>query len=339
MLQFLMEVTDTVQKFQAENQMSIESLAIIFAPTCVRIDGVSQLMPTATLYPSTQPYRTMRKQQKPVLRKARKLLFHALGGKKSYDHRYDTHLLYRPNDLLQLGLIKESNTWVRIFEFMMTYPEVFTTLTNPLKSQKYRQQQSMTSAGSTDMETEPCSSSPPPPPPPPHESPIKSMYPSFSQQEKKMLLDFKQLELTDTTDLLQTFKNFDFGLNRSQSTKQQDFFHSKGEEKFDFSLDHGIKQEENTNKRASVGNMQHLPSQSKYTETLLNWKSREEVNRHVIIPQVVIKRSSTTKETRPLSPQPSDWVKAISSGLFEPMEKIKPSRQPLFIHIENPLHP
>ena len=46
-------------------------------------------------------------------------------------------LKYKPNDLLQLDLVKESSTWIRIFEFMMTYPEVFATLTNPTQSQKY----------------------------------------------------------------------------------------------------------------------------------------------------------------------------------------------------------
>ncbi|KAG1078219.1 hypothetical protein G6F42_024370 [Rhizopus arrhizus] len=45
LLQFLFEVAHSIQQHQDKNQMSIESLAIIFAPTCVRIDGVSQLLP------------------------------------------------------------------------------------------------------------------------------------------------------------------------------------------------------------------------------------------------------------------------------------------------------
>lgn len=148
-----MEVADTVQQHQAKNQMSIASLAIIFAPTCVRIDGVSQLMPHSTsshLYPSQKKNTSytslpvvLSKQH--VLRKARQLLLNTL-RRKPNDRvvTFDNSILYKPNDLLQLELIKTSNTWVRIFEFMMTYPEVFTTLTNPLKSQKYQQQRSAT---------------------------------------------------------------------------------------------------------------------------------------------------------------------------------------------------
>lgn len=140
--------------------MSIESLAIIFAPTCVRIDGVSQLLPDSkqnrsssysfnngrscsTSYTSLPV--VLNKQQ--LFRRARELLLGAVVRKKqqqqgnrqklAYGNTSASTLLYKPNELLQLDLVKESNTWIRIFEFMMTFPEVFTTLTNPLKSQKY----------------------------------------------------------------------------------------------------------------------------------------------------------------------------------------------------------
>jgi hypothetical protein len=145
LLQFLMEVAHTVQQYQQKNQMSIEALAIIFAPTCVRIDGVSQLMPdsvSATSYISL-PVLLNRQQ---LFKRARQMLWNALRTKKQHQLMYtdkrtsnisSSSLLYQPDDLLQLELVKESNTWIRVFEFMMNHPEVFTTLTNPLKSKKY----------------------------------------------------------------------------------------------------------------------------------------------------------------------------------------------------------
>lgn len=160
LLQFLFEVAHSIQQHQDKNQMSIESLAIIFAPTCVRIDGVSQLLPDSkqnrsssysfnngrscsTSYTSLPV--VLNKQQ--LFRRARELLLGAVVRKKqqqqgnrqklAYGNTSASTLLYKPNELLQLDLVKESNTWIRIFEFMMTFPEVFTTLTNPLKSQKY----------------------------------------------------------------------------------------------------------------------------------------------------------------------------------------------------------
>lgn len=41
--------------------------------------------------------------------------------------------------ILQHQLLKDSQKWVRIFEFMMKHPEVFAAITNPSNSQKYVQ--------------------------------------------------------------------------------------------------------------------------------------------------------------------------------------------------------
>jgi hypothetical protein len=150
LLQFLMEVCDMIQQRKDKNQMSTESLAIIFAPTCVRIDGVSQLMPLSSSYSSSTSsllpasnasLPAMLNKQQQLFRKARRLILNTLRtrGEDRTSYNSQENLLYKPNELLQLELVKESNTWVRIFEFMMSYPEVFTTLTNPLKSQKYQQ--------------------------------------------------------------------------------------------------------------------------------------------------------------------------------------------------------
>jgi hypothetical protein len=158
LLQFLFEVAHSIQQHQDKNQMSIESLAIIFAPTCVHIDAVSQLLPDSKQDPSASysfdshikpcsaSYTSLPVMlNKQLFRKARKLLLNAVVRKKqqgsrnklAYGNKSTTTLLYKPNELLQLELVKESNTWIRIFEFMMSYPEVFTTLTNPRKPQKY----------------------------------------------------------------------------------------------------------------------------------------------------------------------------------------------------------
>lgn len=147
LFQFLMQVADMVQQKQGKNQMSIESLAIILAPTCVRIDGVSKLMPSSSsvqMYaePICSSYNSLpviNKHQ--LIRKASKIIWSTIRKKKQTSDRiaYDTSsILYKPNDLLQLELVKESNTWIKIFKFMMSYPEVFTTLTNPIKKYQHR---------------------------------------------------------------------------------------------------------------------------------------------------------------------------------------------------------
>ncbi|KAI9353930.1 Rho GTPase activation protein [Pilaira anomala] len=255
LLQFLMEVADMVQQKQAENQMSIESLAIIFAPTCVRIDGVSKLMPSTTyVTPVCSSYTslpvTVNKPQ--LFRKASKMLWNTIRSKKRLSYDDSSTLLYKPNELLQLELVKESNTWIKIFRFMMSHPEVFTTLTNPLKSQKYKHRP-LTKTISI--------------------KPKQEWNNTFTQQEKKMLIDFKTLEFTESHDLLKTFGSFDIN------------------------FDHDI-QPQNNKKPSPVPS---TTAPSKYVETLLNWKTREEENPHIIIP--IVKRST--------SPQPSDWLKAL----------------------------
>ncbi|GAA5797094.1 hypothetical protein HPULCUR_002473 [Helicostylum pulchrum] len=250
-----MEVADMVQQKQDANQMSIEALAIIFAPTCVRIDGVSKLMPSAYTTPICPSYTslpvTLNKQQ--LFRKASKMLWNTIRSKKRLSYHDSSTLLYKPNELLQLELVKESNTWIKIFKFMMSYPEVFTALTNPLKGQKYKHKPS--------IKTVPT-------------KPKQEWSNTFTQQEKKMLIDFKALEFTESHDLLKTFGSFEIN------------------------FDHDIKPQ--NNKRPSLPPTS-TSATSKYVETLLNWKSREEENPHVIIP--IVKTST--------SPQPSDWLKAL----------------------------
>ncbi|KAI8081185.1 Rho GTPase activation protein [Thamnidium elegans] len=255
LLQFLMEVADMVQQKQDANQMSIEALAIIFAPTCVRIDGVSKLMPSAYTTPICPSYTslpvTLNKQQ--LFRKASKMLWNTIRSKKRLSYHDSSTLLYKPNELLQLELVKESNTWIKIFKFMMTYPEVFTTLTNPLKGQKYKHKPS--------IKTIPT-------------KPKQEWSNTFTQQEKKMLIDFKALEFAESHDLLKKFGSFELN------------------------FDHDLKPQNNKRPSPTTASTN---TPSKYVETLLNWKSREEENPHVIIP--IVKTST--------SPQPSDWLRAL----------------------------
>lgn len=134
--------------------------------------------------------------------------------------------------------------------------------------------------------------------------------PSFSQVEKKMLMDFKQLEFTDNNDFVKTFESFDFYGSQQQSNRKQ-------------------------NRKSSRSNsISSNKNPSKYVETLLNWKSREVENPNVIIPQVVIKRPTSSIGSRPSSPQPSDWIKALSGDAFEPSIEKKNRKPSLFIHID-----
>lgn len=359
LLQFLMEVADMVQQNQEQNQMSIESLAIIFAPTCVRIDGVSQLMmphsASSKLYPTmtnttkgnrasasytSLPLKLNRQQ---MLRKARHIILSAIHKKSAskYDRvAYDHHaILYKPNDLMQLELIKESNTWVRIFAFMISHPEVFTTLTNPLKSQKYQQRPSFqtTRSSTTVIEKKPSVETLHHTPSATHKRDLSS---SFTQQEKKMLLDFKNIEFTETHDLVKTFEKFEINFDQALAKSSPAPKRSSRSNSVSSSMQHHLPSAPAPAAAPAPAPVVAAPAApSKYVETLLNWKSREEENPHVIIPQVVIKRPLSSVASRPSSPQPSDWLKALSGGAFEPAEKR--NRQPLFIQIEKnttPLH-
>ncbi|KAG1049053.1 hypothetical protein G6F43_008597 [Rhizopus delemar] len=144
LLQYLIEIAVIIQQYQDQNHMSLNSLAIIFAPTCVRLDGVAQLMPakseqhqSGSSSCSSLPV-VINNKHHDFFTKARKLIVSAIKRKVGRQHHKNSWfynknsmslILYQPSDLLQLDLMKESNTWVKIFEFMMAYPEVFTTMT------------------------------------------------------------------------------------------------------------------------------------------------------------------------------------------------------------------
>ncbi|KAI8642873.1 Rho GTPase activation protein [Parasitella parasitica] len=337
LLQFLLEVAHSIQQHQDKNQMSVESLAIIFAPTCVRIDAVSQLLPdpkqnrsaSYSLNSSNRPCSSsytslplmLNKQQ--FFRKARELLLSTVVRKKQrqqgkrnklvYGSLSTTKLLYKPNELLQLELVKESNTWIRIFEFMMSYPEVFTTLTNPLKSQKYVRPvlAKNTSANTAptninDIKKAPAVAS--------HSKqhkidPLSLWTSPFTQQEKKMLIDFSTLEFTESYDLIKTFEHFDLKLDHHRVANDKD-------------------------RQQSQPLLMSSSSATKYVKTLQSWKTREEENPTIVIPQEVIiankrKTLSSRNNSQPSSPANSrDWPK-FNPTVIESNER-NSARQPIF---------
>lgn len=366
LLQFLFEVAHSIQQHQEKNQMSIESLAIIFAPTCVRIDAVSQLLPDSKQNPSasysfnnnsrscSSSYTSLPVVlNKQLFRRARELLLGAVVRKKqqgsrnklAYGNKSTATLLYKPNELLQLELVKESNTWIRIFEFMMSYPEVFTTLTNPLKSQKYIRPvlSTNTSTNTTNNDTKkvilllynhfnlcliyyffsqaPNMAAHSPPNIKHHKIDSLSLWTSpFSQQEKKMLIDFSKLEFTESHDLIKTFENFDLKVDHRNGGG----FVDKDQQSQSFLLSSS--------------------SATKYVKTLQSWKTREEENPTIVIPQEVIisnkrktasSRSNSTNNggsSQPTSPSTvnndSDWIK-LNATIVEPNER-NSARQSIF---------
>ncbi|KAI8877141.1 RhoGAP-domain-containing protein [Backusella circina FSU 941] len=96
LFQFLVSVADKIQQHQERNQMTIEALAILFAPTCVHI--------------------TEREPRLPLFVQRAKRLF-TTKKRSSFQ------------DVIQLDLIKESIKWTKVFEMILSDPGVFANLT------------------------------------------------------------------------------------------------------------------------------------------------------------------------------------------------------------------
>ncbi|RCH99139.1 Rho GTPase activating protein 24 [Rhizopus azygosporus] len=148
LLQFILYMCTMTQRCEKTNHMSLNSLAIIFAPTCVRLDGVSQLMPNEAIDHVTEFSKagssscsdlpvSMNKQHD-IFAKARKFICDAfkrkIGKHQKNNWNYNgknsqSMVLYQPSELLRLDLIKESTTWIKIFKFMMVHASSFTRIT------------------------------------------------------------------------------------------------------------------------------------------------------------------------------------------------------------------
>jgi hypothetical protein len=144
----------------------------------------------------------------------------------------------------------------------------------------------------------------PPPPQPANTLSSSKSELSLTPQERKLLVDLSSFEFTDSSDLIKTFEKFEINFDHILSSNNA---------------------QQNNKKLRSNSSVRTPVQKSKYVETLLNWKSREEENPHVIIPQDVV----VINKRPPTSPQPSDWVKAINSGMFsaEPNKKKLGSQQ------------
>ena len=157
MLLFVIHFAHTVSCHADQNKMSAENLSIIFAPTCVRLDGVGQLLSNNSS--SSMEKAKSSPMQKPVkmfrtlsLRKTSRTLVPprpsasqaTLTCDKISPHSFGNRLKpllssihnsnrsqqqmqqhqrpipkYEPRDLLQLGLVKESGRWNKFFQFMI----------------------------------------------------------------------------------------------------------------------------------------------------------------------------------------------------------------------------
>lgn len=133
----------------------------------------------------------------------------------------------------------------------------------------------------------------------------------FTQQEKKMLIDFSTLEFSESHDLIKTFEHFEL------------------------KTDHHVKDKDH---QQSQPLLLSSSSATKYVKTLQSWKTREEENPTIVIPQEVIignKRKTTNRNTsRSSSPSfmtnnSRDWIK-FSATAIEPNEK-NSARQPIFL--------
>ena len=110
--------------------MSQEALAIIFAPTCVQIDAVTQLMRYSTISVSstaTNASTISLPEVQPTLKKARQMFWSAIRKKPTFATRSRNPTpLYQPQNLMDLELIKESGRWTRLFEFMIRHANELT---------------------------------------------------------------------------------------------------------------------------------------------------------------------------------------------------------------------
>lgn len=123
LFQFLICVVDRIQKNQ-NNQMTIESLAIIFAPTCIGIDGMGDLIiksPSIKIQSSS----SSNNNNKQVFQRARSVIWNTIRKKTLTTKKCP----FESPSLGQMSAVKEITTWIKIFQFFMTYPQIFGNLT------------------------------------------------------------------------------------------------------------------------------------------------------------------------------------------------------------------
>ncbi|KAI8388181.1 Rho GTPase activation protein [Radiomyces spectabilis] len=167
LLYYMIEVADEIYQSSDQNHMSREALAIIFAPACVRIDAVRQfinhsvpslahsIQSESSIYSlsintsctslgnetftssstsnsslSTIPSLTSSLPSILSMHKARRIWSHMLN--RNNQRMTKPHSVYKTRDHLQRDLIKQSTTWIKIFEFMLYRPSAFTGTSNTI---------------------------------------------------------------------------------------------------------------------------------------------------------------------------------------------------------------
>ncbi|KAI9275529.1 hypothetical protein BDA99DRAFT_189206 [Phascolomyces articulosus] len=167
LLRFVIKFAHTVSCHVDQNKMSAENLSIIFAPTCIRLDGVGQLLSnsqgnmekvkSSQMQKPVKIFRTLSlrktkqssaQKQQPRLTLSKSTFSCDKLASQSIEHRLKPLFTtknsrshqqqiqrslpkYEPQDLLQLGLVKESGRWNKFFQFMIENAPKFNYYISP----------------------------------------------------------------------------------------------------------------------------------------------------------------------------------------------------------------
>ncbi|KAL1933752.1 hypothetical protein VTP01DRAFT_7842 [Rhizomucor pusillus] len=119
LLYYVLELAHDISQHCIVNKMTATNLAIIFAPTCVHLDGTTQLLP-AMAAAAVPP------QPGSLGIKARRILLSMVQRRKQ--------LMYKPQELLQHDIVRRNTLWNQIFEdLILTPPSTYRSMdTGPL---------------------------------------------------------------------------------------------------------------------------------------------------------------------------------------------------------------
>ncbi|KAI9320814.1 Rho GTPase activation protein, partial [Dichotomocladium elegans] len=135
LLSLVLYTAHAISRHSDQNKMSAENLAIIFAPTCIRLDGLAHLLSddssaksthkgsTITISDNNKPSQVKTRLEQGIGNFCRSVLSrpkHAMDEEKPRS-TYSV-LRYAPDKLMELNLIKENSRWNKLFEFMINHP-------------------------------------------------------------------------------------------------------------------------------------------------------------------------------------------------------------------------
>lgn len=107
LLYYVLDLAHDISQHCIVNKMTATNLAIIFAPTCVHLDGTTQLLP-AMAAAAVPP------QPGSLGIKARRILLSMVQRRKQ--------LMYKPQELLQHDIVRRNTLWNQIFEDLILTP-------------------------------------------------------------------------------------------------------------------------------------------------------------------------------------------------------------------------